>query len=373
MRSTRGICASATRVCGRRAQGSAPRLSQAEEEQRDRNAILADAIAVFHATYVGRESVDGEPVLVADLKPRADARVTTREGRWMKHFDGQLWVAEADYQIVKIDMRAVDDITIGWGVVGRIHKGSRVLYSRRRFENAWLPAEITYEASGRTLIFRPFQFKVTTTYSDYRRGDKSDERLNPAAVERLTSVMHSYARPWFVAVAVVLISIWRRGPNCWRNPRAAAARARRGRARPGAAGPPERPAAAARCAGTQPLAVGTAIVSGTVVVAGTGQPARRARVTLNATEGGGSRTATTDEEGRYAFGELAAGRYSLSASKTGHVGVTYGRRGRAGPARRSSSPTGRSSPRDLQLPRGSVITGTVVDEYGEPTPGRRCV
>jgi hypothetical protein len=28
---------------------------------------------------------------------------------------------------------------------------------------------VTYEASGRTLLFRPFEFRVTTTYSDYRR------------------------------------------------------------------------------------------------------------------------------------------------------------------------------------------------------------
>jgi hypothetical protein len=147
----------------------AARSSQADEEQRDREAILADAIAVFQPAYVGRESVDGEPVLVADLKPRADARVTTREGRWMKRFAGRMWVAADDYQLVKIDMRAFDDITIGWGVVGRINTGSRVLYSRRRFEHAWLPAEVTYEASGRTLLFRPFQFTATTTFSGYKR------------------------------------------------------------------------------------------------------------------------------------------------------------------------------------------------------------
>src|SRR5687768_10579226 len=74
----------------------------------------------------------------------------------------------------------------------------------------------------------------------------------------------------------------------------------------------------------QPLAAGTAAVSGTVVVAGSGQPARRARITLNATEGGGSRTAMTDEEGRYGFTGVGAGRYMLSASKTGHVGVIFG-------------------------------------------------
>jgi hypothetical protein len=147
----------------------ARRLEKAAGEQREREAILADAIAVFAPTFVGRESIDGERVLVADLKPRADARVVTREGRWMKRFAGRIWVAEADYQVVKLDMRAFDDITIGWGVVGRAHKGSRFYISRRRFENAWLPAEITYEASGRTLLFRPFQFSATTTFSDYKR------------------------------------------------------------------------------------------------------------------------------------------------------------------------------------------------------------
>lgn len=121
--------------------------------------------------------------------------------------------------------------------------------------------------------------------------------------------------------------------------------------------------------GNQPVATGTASIAGTVAVAGTGQPARRVRVTLNATEGGGSRTAMTDDEGRYTFTELAAGRYTVSASKTGHVGVTYGqtRPGRPGTPIQLSE--GQQFAANLQLPRGSVITGTVVDEYGEPTAG----
>jgi hypothetical protein len=149
------------------------RLERAASEQRQREQILEDAFRVYAARIEGRATVDGHPVLIAHLTPRRDVDVSTREGRWMKQFEGQLWVAEADYQVVKIDMRATSDVTIGWGVVGRIHKGSRVLYVRQRFENAWLPAETTYEASGRTLIFRPFQFKVSTTYSDYKRRDKS--------------------------------------------------------------------------------------------------------------------------------------------------------------------------------------------------------
>jgi hypothetical protein len=162
------------RLAAERARTESPpqrmeREQKTGEEQRDRDAMLADALAVYTPTLVGRETIDGQPVIVADVSPRADARPTTREGRWMKQFAGRIWVAEADHQIVKLDMRATDDVTIAWGVVGRVHRGSRVMVRRTWFDRVWLPAETTYQASGRTLLFRTFQFSVTTTYSDYRR------------------------------------------------------------------------------------------------------------------------------------------------------------------------------------------------------------
>jgi hypothetical protein len=157
---------------GPRADGTRPgseRLREAEEAQRERAALFADALAVYQATYAGRETVEGEPVIVADLKPRADAPVNTREGRWMKHFSGRMWLAANDYALVKLDMRAFEDITVGWGVIGRLNEGSRVFYRRHRFEHAWLPAELTFDVSGRTLLFRPFNVNTTTTYSSYKR------------------------------------------------------------------------------------------------------------------------------------------------------------------------------------------------------------
>jgi hypothetical protein len=150
-------------------QQRATREKDAADQDRHRTDMLADAAAVFEAVTISPDTIDGFPVLAAELKPRQNARVKTREGRWMKRFAGRVWVAASDYQLVKIDMRAFDDITIGWGVIGRINKGSRVLYTRKRYGPAWLPSQLTYDASGRTLLFRPFQFAVTTTYSDYEK------------------------------------------------------------------------------------------------------------------------------------------------------------------------------------------------------------
>jgi len=114
---------------------------------------------------------------------------------------------------------------------------------------------------------------------------------------------------------------------------------------------------------------GTAVVSGMLMVAGTGQPARHARVTLNGTEGGGARTATTDEFGRFIFSALPAGRYILNATKPGHVGVTYGQTLPGRPGTPIELAEGGKFSATLELPRGGVITGTVVDEYGDATAG----
>jgi hypothetical protein len=147
----------------------ADRLEQQAKERQERDAIVNDAFAVFQSRFIGRELVDGQKLLVVSLTPREDVEVTTREGQWMKAFAGRAWVSENDFQIAKIEMQAKSDVTIGWGILGRVHEGSRFVFTRRKFEDAWLPAEVIFDASGRTLLFRRFDIDVVTTYSQYKR------------------------------------------------------------------------------------------------------------------------------------------------------------------------------------------------------------
>ena len=117
-----------------------------------------------------------------------------------------------------------------------------------------------------------------------------------------------------------------------------------------------------------PPSVGTASVSGVVVVAGGGQPARKTRVTLSGVELRGGRSTTTDDQGRFSFTALPAGRYSLSANKPGHLSVSYGQRRPGLQGTQIQLSDGQKFQAQLQMPRASVITGTVLDENGEATP-----
>jgi hypothetical protein len=111
---------------------------------------------------------------------------------------------------------------------------------------------------------------------------------------------------------------------------------------------------------------GTAILRGRVVAADSGQPLRKAQVRIFSPELRDARMATTDAQGRYEFKDLPAGRYTVTAAKGSYVGLSYGQtRPLEGgkPLEIGNAQTVEKV--DFSLPKGSVFTGRVVDEFGE--------
>jgi hypothetical protein len=148
----------------------AARQAKEAQERRERDAIVNDAFAIFEATVIGRDTIDGQGALILWIAPRRSVSPKTREGGYMTKFAGKVWVVEADGQIVKVDLTAFDDISVGYGMVGRVHQGARLEFARRRVNNeAWLPSSSHITAKGRTLMFRPFDFDVRTEYLDYKK------------------------------------------------------------------------------------------------------------------------------------------------------------------------------------------------------------
>jgi protocatechuate 3,4-dioxygenase beta subunit len=102
------------------------------------------------------------------------------------------------------------------------------------------------------------------------------------------------------------------------------------------------------------------------VAADAGTPVRRAVIRISSPDIG-SKTAMTDSEGRYEFRDLPAGRFSLSASKAGYVAVQYGQTRPFEQGKPIDLAEGQAMDKaDFTMPRGSVISGRLVDEFGDP-------
>jgi hypothetical protein len=114
----------------------------------------------------------------------------------------------------------------------------------------------------------------------------------------------------------------------------------------------------------------TGRIAGHVLGADNGRAIRRARVAISAPDLPEGRAALTDDSGAFDFIELPPSRYTLTVSKTGYVPLSYGQRRPL----QAGTPLQLAAGQELKgiefrLPRGSVISGHVYDEHGDPMPG----
>jgi len=119
---------------------------------------------------------------------------------------------------------------------------------------------------------------------------------------------------------------------------------------------------------------GTSVLKGVVTSSVSGAPVRRAQVRAMSMESRSGGVTSTDAEGRFEIKELVAGRYTVTASKGGFVTGQFGQRRPGEPGTPIDLGDGQTVEKvNFVLSRGSVISGRIVDDGGEPVAGTQVV
>jgi hypothetical protein len=147
-----------------------------DEERRDTDRAVDDALVVYDFKMVGREVIAGHETIALTFTPRKNARPKSREGKVMKHFAGKAWVSESEYELVRLEAEAIETASFGLGLLARVHKGSKAAFERRKVNGeAWLPARAEYTASARVMLLKMMRVGGTSEFSDYRTFSVSTE------------------------------------------------------------------------------------------------------------------------------------------------------------------------------------------------------
>jgi protocatechuate 3,4-dioxygenase beta subunit len=118
--------------------------------------------------------------------------------------------------------------------------------------------------------------------------------------------------------------------------------------------------------GPRQVKTGTARLRGRVTAVETGGPVRRAQVRISGPDIG-SKSAVTDADGRFEFRDLPGGRFNVSATKSGFVTVQYGQLRPFESGKAIDLTDGQVMDKaDIAMPRGGVISGRLIDEFGDP-------
>jgi hypothetical protein len=141
-----------------------------DKARRRLNAAVDDLFRIYDIRMIRREPVDGHGTILASLSPRPGVKPQTDDGKVMQNFKALAWISESDYEIVRVEIEAVDDLSFGLGLLARVHKGTTATFERRKVNNeAWLPAKVTWTASGRLLLLRRLRIRGVSEFSGYKK------------------------------------------------------------------------------------------------------------------------------------------------------------------------------------------------------------
>ena len=141
---------------------------QEKQREDDRKFVLEVADA-FNFRLVGSETIDNHDCWVLEGEPRPGFQPKRREAKWLTKFHGRVWIDKAETQWVKLDIAAIETISIGL-FLARIHKGAHVVVDLTEVnQEVWLPKHVQFRVDARVALLKNYREDVEQSFRDYKK------------------------------------------------------------------------------------------------------------------------------------------------------------------------------------------------------------
>ncbi len=159
------------------------REEKEEKEREDGRKFVREVADAYNFTLVGTELVDGREAWVIDGEPRPGFEPHMKEAKILSKFHGRVWIDKGDLQMSKLDIEAIDTVSVGW-VLARIHQGTRVMLEQTRVnDEVWLPRHVTFKLDARVALFKGYHLDGEQAYRDYKKFRTSTKILSVGEVK----------------------------------------------------------------------------------------------------------------------------------------------------------------------------------------------
>jgi hypothetical protein len=145
------------------------RAEKEEKDLEDGRKFEREVADAYNFTLVGTEQVGGREAWVIQAEPRPDFVPHMKESKFLTKFRGRVWVDKRDLQLSKMDVEAVDTVSLGW-VLARIHKGARIEFEQTRVnDEVWLPQHVSFKFDARIALLKGYNIDGEQTFRDYKK------------------------------------------------------------------------------------------------------------------------------------------------------------------------------------------------------------
>jgi hypothetical protein len=137
------------------------------KEDRDKGDQMLKAIPdAFIFKYEGEEN--GQVRL--SFAPNPHYNPPTRETQVFRSMSGTLWIDRAGTRLSRMDGALFEDVTFGWGLLGRLNKGGTFSVTQSRVgENHWEIVGLDVKMTGHAVIFKSINVRQIQRLTDFHR------------------------------------------------------------------------------------------------------------------------------------------------------------------------------------------------------------
>lgn len=145
------------------------REAKEEKDREDGRKFVREVADAYNFKLVGTELLGGREAWVIDGEPRPGFEPHMKESKFLSKFRGRVWIDKGDLQLAKMDIEAIDTVTLGW-VLARVHKGTRVMLEQTRVnDEVWLPLHVSFKLDARIALFKGYNIDGDQTFRDYKK------------------------------------------------------------------------------------------------------------------------------------------------------------------------------------------------------------
>ena len=120
-------------------------------------------------TLEGMVSCGASQCYRLSFTPNPNFETPNIEAEVLRGFAGEVWIEQTQQRLVRLDAHLVREVTVGFGILGRLNQGGTMELQQEFEGNAqeWQPTVLKMNLSGKALMVKTVNIRINELASDF--------------------------------------------------------------------------------------------------------------------------------------------------------------------------------------------------------------
>jgi hypothetical protein len=162
--------------------GRARRVAEEEKKRAKQREFNREIFSAFAFRVAAEEQIDGRKNWIIEATPMPGYKPKELRQQVLPHLKGKVWIDQQDYLWTKAEAIAIDQFSVGFGIIARLEQGARLYFDQiRQPDGVWLLRESGIRAIAHVAIVKRIGIEEATTFGNFQKVPAGVEVVEDSA------------------------------------------------------------------------------------------------------------------------------------------------------------------------------------------------